>query len=91
MQFTEGSKNIATSDLRGQWIQARNKKYSASYEPLQLQLSKTDIVLLISVSSRAKLDILEIFRISESELRRLVETLHNMLQIIMKWRIGEEI
>ncbi len=91
MQFTEGSKNIATSELKGQRIQASHKQYKPIYKPLQLQLSKTNIVLLVGVSCRAEFDILEIFGISESELRRFVETLHNMLQIIVKWRIGEEI
>ncbi len=47
-------------------------------------------MLNFSSSGGAELDILKIFRISEPELRRLVEAPHNVLKIFMERRIGKE-
>jgi hypothetical protein len=53
MQSIEGSKKMATSDLR-----------------------------LVIVPCRAELDVLMVFRITESKLRCLIETAHDVIQII---------
>lgn len=47
-------------------------------------------MLIVVVAGRAKLDILRFFGIPESWLRRLVETMNEMVKIIGKRRVFEE-
>ena len=52
--------------------------------PHQLQLTKTNVVALVIVSSRSKFDVLGLLGFPKPKFGRLVKTADNMVQIVEK-------
>jgi hypothetical protein len=50
--------------------------------PRELQLTESDVAARVIVAGRAKLDVLNLTSVAESDLRGLVKTANNVIQIV---------
>ena len=76
MHWTDGSKKVATSELRKDFFSHLRSRNYIGCIPKKFQLSRTNVEFGIFITNSAKLDILGLICVPEPEFGSLIETFY---------------